>query len=357
VSVPLSFKVEDWPQLDQDLWAAARKHQSFLSGPSPARKWSPKRCRIVEQATGQWLSWLDRNVGLDAEQRPEDRVTPERIEAFVKELQSRVAPASVGMMIGALKRMLEVVAPKADWDWLTDLYSDLKANAKPSRNKMAHMVSPEQVYDLGIGLMQEAREEDEQGRHHAATKGRDGLMIATLACCPVRIANLLQIEIGHHLLFDSDRYWLAFSEEETKTGVEFKGELPPALTPWIEEYLQVHRRKLLARARNPVQTRHLWIDRWGQPMAEASIRAQIEKRTRDAFGSHIWPHLFRAIAVTGLIDHAPEHFAVAPDLLGHSNDRTTRKHYVLSQGMQAHNVVQDAVLSGRAEAFARLKQK
>jgi len=275
----------------------------------------------------------------------------------VKELQGRVAPASVGMMIGALKRMLDVVAPKVDWDWLTELYSDLKASAKPSRNKMAHMVSPEQVYDLGIGLMQEAREEDEQGRPHAATKGRDGLMIATLACCPVRIANLLQIEIGRHLLFDTDRYSLAFSEEETKTGSELESELPPALTPWVEEYLQVHRCKLIARANDPLPTRHLWIDRWGQPMAEHSIRAQIKSRTRDAFGRHIWPHLFRAIAVTGLVDHAPEHFSVAPDLLGHSNDRTTRKHYLLSQGMQAHKVIQDAVLSGRAEAFARLKKR
>jgi integrase len=222
---------------------------------------------------------------------------------------------------------------------------------------MAHMVSPEQLYDLGIGLMQEAREEDEQGRYHAATKGRDGLMIATLACCPVRITDLLKIEIGVHLLFDSDRYWLAFTEEETKTGAELESELPPELTPWVEEYLQVHRRKLLARAKDPALTRHLWIDRWGQSMGEASIRAQIEKRTRDAFGLHVWPHLFRAIAVTGLVDHAPEHFAAAPDLLSHSNDRTTRKHYILSQGTQAHQAVQTAVLRGRAEALARLKDK
>ena len=331
MSVPLCLKVQDWPKGDQDLWAGARTRKSFLSGSSQAETWSPRRCRIVEEANGQWLSWLNLNGDLDPDLRPEDRVTPERIETFVKQLQDRVAPVSVGMMIGALKRMLDVVAPNADWDWLTDLYSDLKAEAKPSRNKMAHMVSPEQVYDLGIKLMLDAREEDEQGRYHAAMKGRDGLMITVLTCCPVRIANLLQIEIGRHLRFDADRYWLAFSKEETKTGAELESELPPELTPWI--------------------------DRWGQPMAEASIRAQIEKRTRDAFGRHVWPHLFRAIAVTGLVDHAPEHFAVAPDLLGHSNDRTTRKHYILSQGMQAHKAVQDAVRNGRAEALARLKEK
>ena len=36
------------------------------------------------------------------------------------------------------------------------------------------------------------------------------------------------------------------------------------------------------------------------------MRTQIEKRSRDALGRHVWPHLFRAIAATGFVDHAPE---------------------------------------------------
>jgi integrase len=239
---------------------------------------------------------------------------------------------------------------------MAELYSNLKAEAKPSRNKMAHMVSPEQLYDLGIRLMQEARKEEKDGHHHFATKGRDGLMIAMLACCPVRISNLLQIELANHLLFDSDRYWLRFGEHETKTDVPFEGDLPVELTPWVEEYLAVHRRTLLARAKIPIATRRLWIDRWGQPMAEAGMRAQIKTRTRDAFGRHVWPHLFRSIAVTGLVDHAPDQFGVAPDLLGHSNDVTTRKHYLLSKGMEAHRAVQECVLRGRDAALTRRRR-
>jgi integrase len=54
-------------------------------------------------------------------------------------------------------------------------------------------------------------------------------------------------------------------------------------------------------------------------MLEHSIRAQIKKRSADAFGRHVWPHLFRAIAATGFVDHAPEDAALVPDLLGHAS--------------------------------------
>ena len=51
---------------------------------------------------------------------------------------------------------------------------------------------------------------------------------------------------------------------------------------------------------------------------------QIESRTKEAFGRHVWPHLFRDCAVTELVDCAPEQIGIAPDLLGHSDLRTKR---------------------------------
>lgn len=353
MTTPMSLKLEDWPECDQHRWAQARRPGSFLSGPSPARKWSPRRCRICEQAYGQWLSHLKRTSALTLDKTPEARATSARIEAFVLELQSRVSSWSVAMMIGALQRMLDVMAPTSDWNWLKCLTSDLKAIAKPSRDKRPHMVSPEQLFDLGLRLMCEARGEASDTYPYSALKARDGLMIAMLICCPIRVANLAQIEIGTHLLFDQDRYWLRFSAEETKTGEDYEGELPPGLTPWIEVYLKVSRRQLLTRAKTPVPTARLWIDRWGGPMKESSVRAQVEERTRCAFGRHVWPHLFRTVAATGITDHAPDQIAIAPDLLGHASLATTRRHYILSQAMQSHRAAQEALLQGRSAATKR----
>jgi integrase/recombinase XerD len=76
-------------------------------------------------------------------------------------------------------------------------------------------------------------------------------------------------------------------------------------------------------------------------------------RTRRAFGKAIWPHLFRDCAVTELVDSAPEEIGIAPDLLGHADLQTTRKHYIHAQGMTAHLRMQEAIAARRRAAAAR----
>lgn len=351
---PLSMKVVDWPHIDRELWSAACGPGRFLERPRPASKWSPSRHRIAEQAYGQWLAWLDRENLFDPDEMPRDRVTPERIDEFIAGLQDRVAPWSVAMMAGALKRVLDVIAPEADWSWLGLVCTDLKQIAKPTRNRFEHMVTPRQLFDLGLSMMDEAAQDDRRHPMRVAIRARDGLMIAMLICCPLRIANLLQIEIGTHLLRDGDRYRLHFKKHETKTGAELDSDLPPGLSRYIDQYLRHYRPSLLALGAEENTTR-LWIDRWGQPMSEAAIRAQIEFNTANAFGRHIWPHLFRAIAVTGVVDEAPEEIGITPDLLGHASVQTTSRHYILASATRAHQRVQASFLEGRAEALRRLR--
>jgi integrase len=76
-------------------------------------------------------------------------------------------------------------------------------------------------------------------------------------------------------------------------------------------------------------------------------------RTRKAFGNAIWPHLFRDCAVTELVDCAPEEIGIAPDLLGHADLQTTRKHYIQAQGMTAHRRVQELMAARRRAARRR----
>jgi integrase len=85
-------------------------------------------------------------------------------------------------------------------------------------------------------------------------------------------------------------------------------------------------------------------------MRSAAIRFQIELRTRQAFGQTVWPHLFRDCAATEVVDVAPEEIGIAPDLLGHADLGTTRKHYIQAQGMTAHVRVQEMIARRRAAA-------
>lgn len=156
MSVPFCLKPAEWPAIDTALWNAACQPPGFLQANHPASQWSASRRRIVEQAYGQWLSWLVRHDQLDVSARPGGRATPERVQAFIEGLQHRVSPVSTAMMIGALKRMLDVLAPNADWSWLQAWSANLKTSSRPQRNKFAHTVPPEFLMDLGLSLLEAA---------------------------------------------------------------------------------------------------------------------------------------------------------------------------------------------------------
>ena len=161
--------------------------------------------------------------------------------------------------------------------------------------------------------------------------------------------------IGRHLLFDGRAYRLEFTAAETKTGRLYHAAVPPELTAYVDDYLQVHRPRLqsFARADGPGTDGRLWLGRRGRPLSSGGIERLIAARTREAFGKPIYPHLFREIAVTELVDFAPDEIGIAPDLLGHADLRTTRKHYIQAQSMVAHLRVQDVIAARRRAAASR----
>jgi integrase/recombinase XerD len=350
----LSLLPSDWPDAERLLWQSAIQPAKFLQRASPAGTWSVKRQRIVEQAVGQWFAWLEQNGMLDTPELPAERLTEQRVQAFVLALTERVSPWSVAMMIGALKRGYDVLTPGNDLRWLAMICSGLKAEARPSRNRFAHLVTPAQVMGLGFKLMAEALETEQEILPYMSTQARDGLMLAMLICFPTRIKNFASMKIGEHRHFQQDRYVVKFSATEVKVAREQVGEFPVSLTPWIDWYLEVHRRRLIARGPDPTSP-WLWVNRGGLPLQDSAIRAQIESRTKDEFGLHLWPHLFRAAAATGFVDIAPEDIAVAAELLGHASVGTTQKHYILARGNVAHRTVQSNFLEARERAKARLK--
>ena len=173
----------------------------------------------------------------------------------------------------------------------------------------------------------------------------------------MRLKNLTGLLIGQHVIFDDGAYGLKLTAAETKTGRPYVAAVPPELTPYIDDWLHVHRPRMQLAAGGKGQmgsnVGHLWVDRGGRPMRSAAIRDQIKSRTRQAFGKAIWPHLFRDCAVTELVDCAPEQIGIAPDLLGHSDLQTTKKHYIQAVGMKAHAKVQELIAARRRGATGR----
>lgn len=347
---PLSIKVDDWPAVDQHYWHTAQQPVGFLDPIKPASRWSSAGRDIVAESYGQWLSFLARHGRLERDCAPADRVTAPLLREFIAELSTRVAATSIAMTVGALLRMLKAMEPTHDWTMLSSIHRSLKASAKPTRPKRARMVSAADLLALGMRLM-DTCEQAGTNRTYRATRYRDGLIVAVLICCPVRLKNLAMIEIGRHLLFSAGVYRLEFSGEDTKTGRPHIAELPASLTPFMDVYLREYRARLIARNRavSESEAQRLWVDRDGRPMSSAAIRTQIEVRTKSAFGHAIWPHLFRDCAVTELVDLAPDEIGVANDLLGHRDFQTTQKHYVQARGMTAHLQVQSMIMRRRSQ--------
>ncbi len=344
----LSLPVSNWPAVDQRLWASVLIPASSPFRPaSVASTWSPRRRRICEQAYGQWLAWLLSENHLDAEGPPEDRATPERITRFVEQLIKRVSSVSAAMMVGALGRVLAVLSPETDWAWMRRLYQDLKAWAEPSRDKRTAVVSAKALIDLGINLMDTA-EEGDPDPYLAATQYRDGMLISLLITRPVRMRNISSIVLGVNLVSDGNGCWLRFPQEETKTGVEIDMPIPHALIGRLEHYLIKHRPVLLARReKGTPMTMSLWVSRWGTAMIEHAVRDQIKKRTKDAFGHAVWPHLFRDCAATSMAVESPENVRLAAGLLGHNTFATTERYYILAQMIEAGRRYQEEVLNLR----------
>jgi len=257
------------------------------------------------------------------------------------------------MMAEALLGMLQVLEPESDWDQLVRVCRHLRQVATPSRNKLSRMAAVTELFGLGLMLMETC----DQGscKTYRATRYRDGLLIALLISCPMRLKNLTELVIGKHLIFDGQDYRLNLTAAETKTGRPYVAAIPQVLTTHVHQWLHVYRTRLqsIAAVRLKTMWDRLWLDHLGRPMSSNAIRFQIERRTKEAFGTAIWPHLFRHCAVTELVDSAPEEIGIAPDLLGHADLETTRKHYIQAHGMTAHVRVQEMITARRRAAAAR----
>src|SRR5665213_199289 len=346
-SPTLTLPFKHWPEPDRVRWLQSRICNAPFGIQSPAATWSPARVRMVEDAYGQWLAWFEARGELDVELA--ERVTVDRVEAYVGAMRKRIAPVSVAMMVGNLGRMMAVIYPGKDWAWLRNIYQYLKVNAVPVRDKRQSIVPALDLYNLGLDLMQHA----DKIKHHTffnAAIYRDGLIISLLAASALRLANLSSITIGTQLTCHDGEYWLHFPEEETKNSRPIDLVLPNSLVPYIEQYLQHHRRVLLDRRidKTVAPARRLWVNRAGLPMAASAIRAQIKSRTEHAFGRPVWPHLFRACAATSWAIEKPNTVTRSADLLGHANYGTTEKYYIQAGSLESSRRYQKAMLKVRA---------
>jgi integrase len=298
----------------------------------------------AQQGYGRWLTFLQFN-DKDALALPAaNRITPERVIAYVKCLQD--IGNSTQTMMGRLQELGEaakVFGPDRTWTFINRIAAKIRARHRPSRSKK-HLRLSDELVELGRRLIEQAKLASELD---AALLHRDGLMIAMMAYAPFRRRNVAGIRIGHNLICVGGIYLLVLNEEETKTHNVQELYVPEDLLEPLEVYLQKYRPYLVSRPgrwTKPVD-HELWVSKDGSPMTQTAIYDRIRARTAEAFGTPMNPHLFRDAAATLMAIADPARARIAAPLLGHRTFGTTERYYQQAQNMEAHQSFIEVMLS------------
>jgi integrase/recombinase XerD len=299
---------------------------------------------------GRWLAWLDSRGLLDAQVSPGDRITPDRVRAYVGHLEAENASGTVIARIIELKVTAAIMDSERDWSWIYRFASSMRARHKSARPKRHRLVHIESLLNLGLDLMEGANNETTPLRRFKAY--RDGLMIGLLASRPLRLRNLAGLILDRTLVQRGDGWWIEIPATETKTKDPIEEPWPDSLAPHLQTYLVDHRAGIAAlrSSRAGLISDALWLSMYGPPMNDNAIYIRIVARTRQGLGQAINPHLFRDCAATSIAIDDPAHVGIASRLLGHRTRSTTERYYNQARSVEASRLMQDHLLALRHDS-------
>jgi hypothetical protein len=178
---------------------------------------------------------------------------------------------------------LRLICPGVDWSWLLTITKRIKA-AAPRKPRKYHLVTSEQLYALGIELMDHAitncNATKSMSKAHAFPY-RNGLMIALLALIPLRLRTLGALRIGKHLVRSGDLWALDIPAEDIKTKRPLDCPISAELSGRIDLYLNQFRGRIPGAAMHD----YLWASDQGRPMVDGTIYNTIARCTREALES------------------------------------------------------------------------
>ena len=331
------MKVAAWPAEDRRLWEQALHGTDDLFGDGGTRAGRRPLSNVtVAKGYGRWLTFLAEQGWLDASSPPPDRITPERVKAYIDRLVG-LGNASLTVLnrIHELHSAALVMGPCCDWSFLKRLLRRLRARRRPLKSKRNRMVSADELLGLGLELMETA--EGRRTPRQQALAYRNGLIIALLALQPFRLGNLAVLTLGTSLVEINGAWQLALTGEQVKTATPMEVPWPDVLLDHLRIYLVRHRPILMAltgRCTAPIGDA-LWVSAHGSPLSEAQIYNRLTRITFKTFGKSINPHLARDIAATTLAVADPRHVRAAGPLLGHTSFTTTERHYQQAHGLDA----------------------
>jgi integrase len=192
-----------------------------------------------------------------------------------------------------------------------------------------------EVVSLPNALMRQARADQAHAPVKAAVTAQLAVAIAILSFAPVRLANLVSIELGKNLIKPGgpdSPFWLIFPHYDVKNRVNLEFTFDEGLTRLIDEYIHEFR-PTLVRGSNAAW---LFPGVAGKPKTANMFSTQITERIQKATGVRMTVHQFRHACAAIYLKHHPGDYETVKRLLGHRNIQTTINFYCGLETTQAN---------------------
>jgi hypothetical protein len=328
-----------WPSADRAAWETACRSGVRLNRGGAASHLRPITQNDLARRYGYFLDFLSRSRRLDPEAEAGAHVTLENIEPYVEELKGRVGSVTVYGSIHKLRRTTQLIAPERDITCLMEIERDLLSQTRP-KSKWDRIVLSEVIIEAGLTLIAEAELAAKLSKLTRARMVRNGLMIALLGQCPIRLKNFAGLEIGRSIIKIDDTWWILLTAAETKEKRADERPIEEDIGEAIDKYLEVYRPILTGGADN---TKALWFGINGQAMAQCSVGEVITETTRSTLGVAINPHLFRTAGATTTAVHAGDKPHLGSALLHHRHPTVTLENYNRASSISAGRAYREII--------------
>jgi integrase len=338
----LQLPFPQWPSEDRRRWEEAFRPGDLFDEDKRGTLLSVATRNALRVSYAQHLRFIAENHTGLLSKPPDTRLNRQLIAEYVGLLRRTNRDTSVATSLHHLRLALRLICPKKDWSWLLMITKRIAA-AAPQKPKKFGQVSSDQLYLLGIELMDDAvaKASDRMKiSKSTAMQYRDGLLIALVAAIAIRRRTVTALRTDSHLVRSGSLWGLVIPPEDVKgkRGLEFT--ISAHLSSRIDHYFKEYRRLI------PGAERHtgLWPSNKGRPMSSDAIYATVCERTKKAFGFSVSLHRFRHAAGTLWSIEDPENIRGTKDLLAHvSYDKTTETHYIMGQSRVAGRALASAI--------------
>ena len=331
---PRSLAIHAWPAADRLAWEAACQPGARFTPGGAASYLAPVSREDFARRYGAFLGFLQRTGRLDRKAAAATQVTLLNVETYITELTARVSSVTTYNCIYKLRRAAELLSPTADFSWLAEIEKDLDLVMVP-KSKFDRLVLTGRLFEAGMTLVAEAQRfgSDDLAR---ARSIRNGLMIALLAFCPIRLKNFADLEVGQTFRTINGRWWIILAGRSTKSRRRDDRPVPSELNEAIETYLTQSRPVLLG---SKPSTAALWISSTkGRKLTKCNLSTLISKITFETLGVDVSPHLFRTAGASTAAVYGSHMPHLASALLSHTDPRVTEEHYNRASSMSASKI-------------------